>query len=80
VPSKANGPKPGKQIRRLQGGAHEWAFANFPGGWIEVLRDGEKLRIEGFEAGSVGVVEQITQVRLRDGRTSAWRIGWKWFV
>jgi hypothetical protein len=34
--------------------AYEFA-SNFPGGWIEVLRDGKKLRIEGFEAGSLGV-------------------------
>ncbi len=37
--------------------AYAWVAAgNFPGGWIEVLRDGKRLRIEGFEAGALGVV------------------------
>jgi serine/threonine protein kinase len=35
---------------------YEWIFAgNFPGGWIEVLRDGQTVRIEGFEAGKIGI-------------------------
>jgi predicted Ser/Thr protein kinase len=36
--------------------SYEWAAANFAGGWIEVLRDGKRLRIEGFEAGLLGLV------------------------
>jgi YD repeat-containing protein len=35
--------------------AYVWAFQKFPGGWLEVLRDGKRLRIEGFEAGLVGI-------------------------
>jgi YD repeat-containing protein len=36
--------------------AYEWAFTAFPGGWIEVLRDGKTIRIEGFVAGSIGLI------------------------
>jgi len=37
--------------------AYHWIFAgNFPGGSIDVLRDGQHVRIEGFEPGSVGFV------------------------
>ncbi|MEY2562209.1 MAG: eukaryotic-like serine/threonine-protein kinase [Verrucomicrobiota bacterium] len=35
--------------------AYEWVFTKFPGGWIEVVRDGKTVRIEGFEAGSTGI-------------------------
>ncbi len=35
--------------------AYEFTATTFPGGWIEVLRDGRRLRIEGFEAGPLGV-------------------------
>jgi tRNA A-37 threonylcarbamoyl transferase component Bud32 len=36
--------------------AYDWVFAiNFPGGWIEVLRDGQRVRIEGFTAGALGI-------------------------
>lgn len=48
----------GDQLLEVNGvpvrSAYEFA-SNFPGGWIEVLRDGKKLRIEGFEAGTLGV-------------------------
>ena len=38
------------------GSTLEWTIGfNFPGGWIEVLRDGERIRIDGFEAGKLGV-------------------------
>jgi hypothetical protein len=57
--AKAVELKPGDQLLEANGvpvrSAYDWAFANFPGGWLEVLRDGKKLRIEGFEAGSLGV-------------------------
>jgi hypothetical protein len=57
--AKAVELKPGDRLLESNGvkvrSAYEWAFANFPGGWIEVLRDGKKMRIEGFEAGSLGV-------------------------
>ncbi|PZR70972.1 MAG: hypothetical protein DLM73_16635 [Chthoniobacterales bacterium] len=37
--------------------AYDWVFAaNFSGGWIEVLRDGAKLRIDGLEPGTLGIV------------------------
>ena len=36
--------------------AYGWVFAGpFPGGWIEVLRDGRRLRIDGFKPGVLGV-------------------------
>ena len=34
---------------------YDFVFSNFSGGWIEVLRDGAKLRIDGFNAGSLGI-------------------------
>jgi hypothetical protein len=34
--------------------AYHFVFHDFPGGWLEVLRDGQRLRIDGFEAGSIG--------------------------
>jgi hypothetical protein len=35
---------------------YDFVFSNFSGGAIEVLRDGAKLRIDGFNAGPVGIV------------------------
>jgi len=56
---KASELKAGDQLLAANGkpvhNAYEWALSNFPGGWIEVLRDGKTIRIEGFEAGSVGM-------------------------
>ena len=34
---------------------YEFTAITFPGGWIEVLRDGQRLRIGGFEPGPLGV-------------------------
>jgi len=57
--AKAAELRPGDQILEANGvpvrSAYEWAFSNFPGGWIDVMRDGQRLRIEGFEAGLLGV-------------------------
>ena len=37
--------------------AYEWMLGSpFAGGWIEVLRDGKRLRIEGFQPGKIGVL------------------------
>jgi tRNA A-37 threonylcarbamoyl transferase component Bud32 len=37
--------------------AYAWRFAGtFPGGWIEVIRASKRIRIDGFEEGSLGVV------------------------
>ncbi|CAN5534414.1 hypothetical protein BH20VER3_BH20VER3_07660 [soil metagenome] len=37
--------------------ASAWVTSGpFPGGWIEVLRDGQRVRIEGFQAGPLGIV------------------------
>jgi serine/threonine protein kinase len=37
--------------------AYAWVFAGqFPGGWIEVIRDGRRIRIDGFVSGILGVV------------------------
>jgi S1-C subfamily serine protease len=36
--------------------AHAWVHAgSFPGGWIEVLREGRRIRIDGLNPGSLGV-------------------------
>jgi len=56
---KAGELKAGDQLLEANGNSvHssiEWLFTSFPGGWIEVLRDGKRLRIEGFEGGMLGV-------------------------
>ena len=36
--------------------AYAWVASNFSGGWIEVLREGRRIRIDGFTAGKLGVV------------------------
>jgi Protein kinase domain len=36
--------------------AYAWVAADFGGGWIEVLREGRRIRIEGFRSGKLGVV------------------------
>ena len=55
---KATELKPGDQLLTLNGNpvlsAYHFFNTPFPGGWLEVLRDGQRLRIEGFEAGSLG--------------------------
>jgi hypothetical protein len=56
--AKAAELKPGDQLLEANGvpvrNAYQWT-TTFSGGWIELLRDGKKLRIEGFEAGPLGV-------------------------
>ncbi|HYJ03678.1 MAG TPA: hypothetical protein VEX43_00975, partial [Chthoniobacterales bacterium] len=51
--------KAGDQLLTVNGNpvpsAYHFTFNSFPGGWLEVLRDGQRLRIEGFEAGSIGI-------------------------
>jgi hypothetical protein len=51
--------KAGDQLLTVNGeplpSAYHLSERSFPGGWLEVLRDGQRLRIEGFEAGSLGV-------------------------
>ena len=51
---KASELKAGDQLLAANGNpvhsAYEWALSNFPGGWIEVLRDGKTIRIDGFDA------------------------------
>jgi hypothetical protein len=55
---KAAELKPGDQLLVVNGNplasAYHFVFSDFPGGWMEVLRDGQRLRMEGFEAGSIG--------------------------
>jgi hypothetical protein len=57
--AKAAQLRPGDQLLEANGvpvrSAHEWASATFSGGWIEVMRDGKRVRIEGFEAGTLGI-------------------------
>ncbi len=53
--------KPGDQLVASNGrqvtSSYGWVFAGkFPGGWIEVLRNGKRIRIDGFKAGVLGVV------------------------
>jgi serine/threonine protein kinase len=51
--------KVGDQLLTLNGeiipSAYHFVFRPFPGGWLEVLRDGQRLRVEGFEAGPHGL-------------------------
>jgi hypothetical protein len=51
--------KAGDQLLAVNGNpvpsAYHFFYNPFPGGWLEVLRDGQRLRIEGFEAGSIGL-------------------------
>jgi hypothetical protein len=34
------------------------AAGTFPGGWIEVLREGRRLRLDGFNPGDLGLLLQ----------------------
>lgn len=56
---KAAELRPGDQLVESNGvpvrSAYDWAARPFPGGWLEVIRDGKRLRIEGFEAGTLGI-------------------------
>lgn len=51
--------KPGDEMLSTNGdpirSAYHFAFSTFPGGWIEVRRDGQTVRIEGLERGPLGV-------------------------
>jgi predicted Ser/Thr protein kinase len=52
--------KAGDQLVAVNGkpvtSAYAWAFSgNFPGGWVEVLREGRRIRIDGFGPGKLGV-------------------------
>lgn len=55
--------KPGDQLVAVNGktvtSSYGWVFAgSFPGGWIEVLREGRRIRIGSFNPGVLGVVLQ----------------------
>ena len=57
---KAKELHPGDQLVAANGvpatSAYAWVAAgNFPGGWIEVIRDGKRIRIDGFQEGPLGV-------------------------
>ena len=56
---KANELKVGDQLVESNGApvrnGYEWMATPFPGGWLEVVRDGKRLRIEGFEAGPISI-------------------------
>lgn len=44
--------------------AYGWVYAGaFPGGWIEVIRDGRRIRIEGFNPGILGVALEDRAVK-----------------
>ncbi len=52
--------KVGDQLLSSNGKAvtngYAWVFAGaFPGGWVEVIRDGKRIRIDGFVAGPLGI-------------------------
>jgi hypothetical protein len=57
--AKAAELRAGDQLLEANGAlvhsAYEFTATTFPGGWIEVMRDGKRVRIEGFEAGPLGV-------------------------
>jgi hypothetical protein len=57
--AKAAELKAGDQLLEANGAvvhsASEFTATTFPGGWIEVLRDGQRIRIEGFAAGPLGL-------------------------
>ncbi|HKO96453.1 MAG TPA: protein kinase [Pyrinomonadaceae bacterium] len=36
--------------------AYAWVFSGFSGGWVEVLRNGQRVRIDGFVAGPLGMI------------------------
>jgi len=66
---KSSELKAGDQLLAFNGkrvtSAYAWVYAGFPGGWIEVERNGRRIRIGDFNPGAVGIVlEDIaTQVR-----------------
>ncbi|HJT81112.1 MAG TPA: serine/threonine-protein kinase [Chthoniobacterales bacterium] len=45
--------------------AYGWVFGNFRGGWIEVVRSGKRIRIEGFQEGALGVTLEDRATDLR---------------
>jgi len=46
--------------------SYGWVFAGtFPGGVIEVIRDGQRIRIEGFVAGTLGVALEDRAARTK---------------
>jgi hypothetical protein len=57
--AKAAQLKAGDQLLEANGAvvhsADEFNATSFPGGWIEVLRDGQRIRIEGFEPRPLGI-------------------------
>jgi hypothetical protein len=52
--------KAGDQLISVNGrtvkNAYDFVFAGFPGGYVEVIRNGERIKIDGFKAGSLGVI------------------------
>lgn len=56
---KAAELKPGDQLVESNGvpvrSAYEWAATPFPGGWVEVMRDGKRIRVDGLEPGTLGI-------------------------
>jgi hypothetical protein len=67
---KSSELKAGDQLLASNGkpitSAYAWVYAGgFPGGWIEVARNGRRIRISDFNPGSVGIVleDSATQVK-----------------
>jgi hypothetical protein len=49
--------------------AYAWVYAGgFPGGWIEVARNGRRIRISGFNPGSVGIVLEDRAMQVRQAQ------------
>lgn len=64
---KAAELRTGDQLLEMNGvpirSAYQFAFANFPGGSIDVMRDGQRLHLEGFQAGALGVALEDRAVK-----------------
>jgi predicted Ser/Thr protein kinase len=66
---KSSELKPGDQLIAFNGkpipSAYAWVYSGFPGGWIEVARNGRRVRIGDFNPGVVGIVleDRATETR-----------------
>jgi hypothetical protein len=53
--------------------AYAWRFSgDFPGGWIEVLRQGRRIRIDGLSPGKLGIILEDRAPPGKQSQTSLW--------